>query len=759
MNFWKDRSIRIRLTFLFLMIGFLAIVLTGIVSYSLSRSALEEESFNKLVAVREMKAIEISNYFSQIESQIRTFSEDRMVIQAMGDFSEAYRSYSREAKNTTTYKGRLRAYYENEYLKRLNANQEKNDIVGDLWPVSENARLLQDTFIAANPNQLGEKNKLNDPGDGSTYASVHRRFHPLFNRYLQEFGFYDIFLVDPASGNVVYTVFKEADFSTSLKEGPYRESGLARAFREGVQSKSADEVHLVDFAPYKASYGQPAAFISSPIYDGGSLIGILIFQLPVGKINEIMTAGGKWSTVGLGESGEMYMVGSDGYMRNNSRFLLEDPDGYFQAIKKTGMDEKSIKLIRSFNSSIGLQQIQTDSAKEALAGKTGEWIIHDYRDIPVLSAYRPLQIGGFRWGLISEIDESEAFAPVYSLRNWFLGISVALLALVAATGIYFSKTLVRPIQQMVHRIRDIAEGEGDLRRRLDDTAKDEMGELATWFNSFILKIHDIVVEIGHNGRDVLSSSGNLSESSTSLAATAEEMSNQSQNIASSAEQMNQSFQSISSAVEEMSQSIEEVARQASHADEIAKQADRAADEGEKVIGELTDNAGSIGHVIETIAGISEQINLLALNASIEAAGAGDAGKGFAVVASEVKELARQSSEALDDIRSKVERIQGSADNAVHTLSTISGIMREISEAISAIASAVEEQSITSREIAQNVSQTSRSSTDVAATIAGISQASKDVSNRSGQTSNLATSLENLARALNGIVGQFQVEGN
>ena len=195
--------------------------------------------------------------------------------------------------------------------------------------------------------------------DGSTYSTLHEQYHPIIRNYLEKFGYYDIFLVDLVSGDIVYSVFKEVDFATNLKDGPYANTGIGRgSLMPRRKPIKIDFVVLEDFAPYEPSYNAAAAFIASPVYDGEYKVGVLIFQAPIDKIDAVMTSNNAWKKVGLGDSGEVYMVGADLKMRNNSRFLIEQPEEYFKALADIGADEQVLKNSKALKTSIGMNPIK-----------------------------------------------------------------------------------------------------------------------------------------------------------------------------------------------------------------------------------------------------------------------------------------------------------------------------------------------------------------------------------------------------------------
>lgn len=461
--------------------------------YADGKSALEKQAFAKLTAVREMKASHVEAYFQNIRRQVLTFSEDRMVIDAMRNFREAFQSLDSELNlDQVLSEGdlQLKLYYQNEFLPRLNRNLGRDAVLADFWPDSEAARALQYFYIAKNPFNVGEKHQLNRSKAPTSYSDIHDIYHPIIRSYLEKFGYYDIFLVDPENGHIVYSVFKEVDFGTSLLTGPYRDTNFAQAFRAARQSGAPDFLRLEDFAPYPPSYNAPASFIASPIFDGEELVGVLLFQMPVDRINEIMTSDQAWSQVGLGDSGETYLVGDDFKLRSQSRFLIEDKVGYLNALAAQGVSAKLVNQIEFLDSAIGLQDVQTDGAVAALAGKTGVSIFPDYRGQPVLSSYRPLGIADVNWIILSEIDESEAFQPATTLRNKILLSLILIVVGSIFIAILFSRNITGPLRSLSERASRLADG--DLDTKITAGGGDELSALAKDFESMRRSIKELV---------------------------------------------------------------------------------------------------------------------------------------------------------------------------------------------------------------------------------------------------------------------------
>lgn len=490
----------IKIALAFFLVASLSMLVVGIISYTKAKKALQQESFNRLTAVREMKSDQIEDYFQLINDQLITFAEEPLVVEAMKQFKQGYNSVDKDlhldALAIAELEKKNSEYFSEKYLKKLNSNLDKK--VGLEEEISRDPRsiILQNLYIVSNPKETGSKHKLDASPDQSSYSIAHAKFHPMMRDFLEKFGYYDIFLIDDETGNIVYTVFKEVDFSTSLTTGPFSKTNLARSFNATKGPVTKDFVNLEDFQSYHPSYNAPASFISCPIYDGEKKIGVLAFQMPIDRINNIMTNKQDWVNVGLGTTGETYIVGNDFTLRNQSRFLIEDSANYFKMLENIGTPASTINKIRSFGSTVGLQEVRTEGTKEAIEGKIDTRIFPDYRGVPVLSAYKPLKIKDMRWVIMSEIDEAEAFEHVHTLRKQIIIGFVCLVFVVILVSYFVSRQITKPLKILTADALELAKGNMNVDIS-SGRRKDEIGVLSVSFKKMQSSISKLVNDLRH----------------------------------------------------------------------------------------------------------------------------------------------------------------------------------------------------------------------------------------------------------------------
>ncbi|WP_040335932.1 hypothetical protein [Candidatus Magnetobacterium casense] len=280
MDFFIKIKLRTKLIILFLALGLLPFILIGSYSYIKASGTIRQSVQNQLTFIRETKKEQIEEHFRLVANQATSMAANRAIIDAMEEFNSAFSKVERDLgslydENATTNEEALRARY--VYQKEHTDGASENALEV-WWPKNKTTRILQHLYISSSPYQIGNKHKYISSPDPSTYSKVHRKYHPTILSFLEKFGYYDVFLVEPKTGYIVYSTDKEVDFSTSLLNGPYSNTNIARAFEATLASNDKEFVTFVDFAPYVPSYNVPAAFVATNIYNGDQKVGVLIFQ-------------------------------------------------------------------------------------------------------------------------------------------------------------------------------------------------------------------------------------------------------------------------------------------------------------------------------------------------------------------------------------------------------------------------------------------------------------------------------------------------
>ena len=808
-----SQSISRKLIVLLLVIGLLPTLAVGYSIYSSSFNAIETKAISQLEAIKTVKANQLTGYFRQIENQVRTFSENAMVVDAMKQFPAAEVAATKEAGVTPESLAEMRKKVEAYY--RINFTNEFVGITGkqppvqqQLAPLDSDSIFLQHQYIANNPNPLGSKEKLDAAQDETTYSKLHGKYHPIVRSYLQKFGYYDIFLCDLKSGDIVYSVFKELDFTTSLSQGPYAGTNFGKAFQLAANATSKDDVFLVDYQDYIPSYEAPASFISSPIYDGNTKIGVAIFQMPLDKIAAIMG-----ERTGLGETGETYAVGKDLLMRNNSRFAEEDgKDVTFE------------------------QAVDTTATQKSFAGEAGQGIIADYRGEPVYSAWTPVTIYDgvqgqsqpITWALMSEIDEAEVKGPISFLAIAQQGLLILLLATVLGFGlIYF---IAGRIKKQADSITDMLSmiGIGMFDARAEKITNDELGDVAVALNAMsdttlsLIQSSDERAEIESSIESLIGemeqiASGNLgvaaevrgditgaiagsvNHMAEELRSIVQRVQNASYMVTSSADEIVDASNKLSAESESqavrigqtsdqvlnMTGQFQTVAKETENSVLVAKQARETATRGydavantvegmdrireqvqqtSKRIKRLGESSQEIGEIVQLISDIADRTSILALNASIQAAMAGDAGQGFAVVAEEVERLAERSTDATKQIASLIKTIQTETSEAIADMEESTREVVEGSHLASQAGETLAEINDVSKSLEDMIQQVSTSaltqakaSQEIADTMNKISDATKESAGKSREATEQVTSLATLANQLGESVSQFVLD--
>jgi len=687
-----------------LAVSLLPLAFMGWSTYSRASSSLDDEARTKLQVVREITAKQVERYFQSLRDQLVVVAADPSTRDAFRDFRDGFRTVLQDDAAGEAEKKRsladLEAWYATEFASRYKQETGNEMAAKGLTDVlGEAGAWLQDLYIRRNENPIGSKDALDAAADGSAYSRAHAAHHPVLRDLLRRFGLYDLFLVDADSGDVVYTVFKEIDFGTSLRNGAFAETNLGKVFRQVVNAGRSGAAFFGQFGPYPASFEKPAGFLAAPIVEGRKVVGVVIFQLPLDRINDVVG-----ETLGLGKTGETYAVGADKLFRTDSRFLE-------RLGVKTTICNPAVK-------------VDTQPVRDVFErGGSGTAPATDYRGEPVLSSWGPATIhkgdgpgnDDVTWAIVSEVDRAEIAAPVDALQraaSWIFGLTALGVGLVSAL-------------------------------------------IAQSFSRAATRQAALVGGITDNIHTLASASEELTSVSQQMSAAAEETTAQANLVSAAAEEVSANTKTVSGSVENLVQSIYDIARNAQDAAGVARQSVDMARATSTTMDKLGVSSAEIGQVVKVITSIAEQTNLLALNATIEAARAGEAGKGFAVVANEVKDLARETAKATEDIGGKIETMQADTARAVAAIGEIVAVIERIDGLQTKIAAAVEEQSVTTSEISRNVAEATTGSTEIAQNIGQVAQAAQNTAEGATNAQLSSQELAKMAQSLQRLVEEYR----
>jgi methyl-accepting chemotaxis protein len=345
-----------------------------------------------------------------------------------------------------------------------------------------------------------------------------------------------------------------------------------------------------------------------------------------------------------------------------------------------------------------------------------------------------------------------------SMKRTLVVTSFAALAIGICVAVFMGRGIsraTRATQAVLVQAEAIAAGDltrDDLRVR----SQDELGDLTSAINKMSGNLKRMILAISENAVQVASASDKLNATSQQITANSEETSAQADVVSKAAQTVSQNLQTVATGAEEMGASIKEIAKNATEAARVATSAVRVAETTNAAVAKLGDSSTEIGQVIKVITSIAQQTNLLALNATIEAARAGEAGKGFAVVANEVKELAKETAKATEDISRKIEAIQIDTKAAVDAIASISAVINQVNDISSTIATAVEEQNATTNEMSRNLSEAAQGSGEITSNIAGVAEAAQGTTLGATDTQKASQQLVETSTQLRRLVEQFKI---
>ena len=472
-------GVQSRFILLMLLVSLGSILAIGWIGYQSARSALTNAVQNHLQSVRHSKTSGLRTILEALRDQSLSLSDGKLAGEAMLNFKQAYRGLAEE-RLTADQEEALRSYYTTHFLPKLQDNLGGTPQPEQYIPAEPFQRYLQYHYLEATHGSVDPRQPADASVDDSLYGLAHAAVQERFDRLATMFGYEDILLIDDDTLEIIYSLRKRPDFATSLRSGPYATTNLAKAAENLTRTSDRDAFRVVDTELYRPDLGRPVGFVLSPIFNGTEMAGILALEFPIDRIVELLTGHFQWEREGMGKTGECYVVGPDFTMRSRSRFMVEDPKAFVTALRKSSVTASVVNQIERQQTVLNQLPVKTFSTEQAMLGHEGLTMLNDYRGIPVLSSYGPLDLDSLRWAVVAEMDVAEAYQPIHDYARKALLAATALALATTLLALVSSWLLVRPLKQLAVAARRIGAGESAV--SVDLNTRDEFGELAGVFN-------------------------------------------------------------------------------------------------------------------------------------------------------------------------------------------------------------------------------------------------------------------------------------
>ena len=473
-------SIQTQLLLILLLVSVAVTVVTGVLGYRNGTESLSHAAQDRVVEVRDSRARETERLYNTIENQLIVAAQGSGVIDAVTGFSTAFAELDATELDLKEAKA-VEAWYRDVWGPRLveAMGEHSDEVDAAVFAPSGTAAVALQARYSIGSGGFDEAIAIDDAGDGSAWSAVHAGIHPYFRAMVDHLGYEDVLLINPA-GRVVYSAYKGADFGADLIEGPLRLTNLGETLREAMRKGIAGTVTFSDFAEYPPSLGVPAGWAVTLISDAGKPVGAMAIELPIDRIEEVMTGNRDWAESGLGASGETYLVGSDRLMRSPARGLLENPQRFATDAARFGVPAQDIDRMVRTGSTLLLQKVETEAVEQALAGHRGTVIGPGFLGKQTIAAYAPVTIEGLRWVIVAEVGQAEAFAPVNRFTSGILVSSAIIVLVVSVASLIIARLVVRPLRRLREAAHRIAAGETGV--VVDVGVSDELADLAAGFN-------------------------------------------------------------------------------------------------------------------------------------------------------------------------------------------------------------------------------------------------------------------------------------
>lgn len=474
-------SIQSKLLVMLLGVSLVSSFVIGAIGFINGRQSLHDAAVDQLTTIRSMRAAELLEAIEDARDAASLNSRNLSAQTISRELNAAFDELQ-QRELTPEERETLEAYYTETFVPKLEERSGEDFGETAFIPESNAGQYLQLMYSTRNKDFDADFDELlvnNDAGDGTRYAEAAGRYGDYFTRLIEQSGYEDALLLN-LDGDVVFSAYKGVDLGTNLNTGPYKDTAFAETYRETIATNSVNAVGITDFDRWIPSLNIPTMWAISPVGNDSGITGAIAFQISLDAINDVMTGGEKWKEQGLGETGEVYLVGRDDLMRSISRELVEKPEEFAERVIRNGTSPAIAHRAVETGGTVLLQPIDTKAVELAQEGKTGTLEGRDYIGGDSVVAYAPLDIEGLDWVIVARIDSGEAFAPVADFTRTVLLSFLGILIAVSLLSLVLAQVFTRPIHRLVGAVHRVAEGDLDV--QVPHTSRDEFGDLGIAFN-------------------------------------------------------------------------------------------------------------------------------------------------------------------------------------------------------------------------------------------------------------------------------------
>jgi class 3 adenylate cyclase len=474
--------LRTRLTLALVGLGVVSVVLLATVNFFVVRDLLDRSGRSQLETLRDLRSDAVELAIDRVLARTATFGTDPGVATALAELEDTYQRLDTPLSDDEL--ARVESAFRPDADRFDDAGVERPSDTA-LVPASVPGQNVQLAYVASNPEV--DRAELVDAGDGTDYSAAHATHHPFLRQLATSIGASDLLLVGLRTGEVVYSVGKRIDLGTSVVDGPYASAGLGRAIQR-LDGVAAGRATITDMSFYLPDSDAPLVHVATAVRADSQVVGALVITLRTDRLTDIVTAGQQWDLLGLGDTGEAYIVGADGRLRTAPRAWFDDPDAYLERFADLNGDERIAALMHLTGSPVLLQTVDNAAIRAAADGERFVGRVDDYLDRAALTASAPLQVDGLGWIIVTEQQTSETREQLERFVATIVVLLAVLLAVLVVIAALLARALARPVAPLVDAARRLADG--DAQTPIPDLGRNELGDVGRQLEAVAARLRE-----------------------------------------------------------------------------------------------------------------------------------------------------------------------------------------------------------------------------------------------------------------------------